>query len=84
MTVTTKYSVGDDVWVLYNNKIRCYKVIFITTETYFKDGKLITSCFIKAGVPSRIGKNDIQTYTGILTLEENQFFPTKQILLESL
>lgn len=34
MIIETKYNIGDEVWVMYNNKPTCLTILEIKTRTY--------------------------------------------------
>lgn len=74
MTIETKYNIGDEVWVMYENKAITAQVIEMDVEIrdVFRGG-VSAECFCRIETPHFTR----QTH-------ESRLFPTKEELLKSL
>lgn len=77
MTIETKYNIGDEVWVILENRIQCLLIRDFAIETsgvVFNDKCEFVSCVLQ-----------IQYYLDDRNwVEEDMCFPTKEELLKSL
>ncbi len=71
MTIETKYNIGDTVWFMKNNKLTQGKITVITVESVIGNSILISH-----------GLNNGDTTRP--PYSENELFPTKQDLINSL
>ncbi len=71
MTIETKYCIGQDVWLLYDNKAVKQTVNGVYTSTEMKGGQEITNI-----------NYDICFCSG--SFKENEIHETKEALLQSL
>jgi hypothetical protein len=68
MTFETKYNIGDEVWVMHDNRCRCTIVKSIRTMIHDYTSLIDIEYFIEVGE----------------WLHEGRLFPTKEELLKSL
>ena len=70
MTIETKYNIGDDVWLLYNNKAVSSRIFRIEVKV---------DLHLSARIKYYLSGSDIAEF-----YSEDKLFPTKEELLKSL
>lgn len=77
MTIETKYSPGDKVWVIFENRAQCLRIEGVTIntldETFNESGKLVS---YRVGIKYYLGDG--------YWVHGADCFPTKEDLIKSL